>query len=240
MNLRISNQVTMVGSCLTVALSLDYKPIWFGKDPADFGTDMIKLQTTHGNVVAKAALAESADGGAADLKAVAESALEEAAFFLTRALASHFKKTGDLDRLSKVNVSKTAIVELRNQDLVTKTTEIRDIATVAVTEPDAANRGITAARIATLSTAISSFSVVMNTPRGQIVNRATLLKEVETDTAALLEQINDMDDLALQFDGTDAGKRFIAAWKRARQIVDSGHGPTAQPAPAPAPAATKP
>jgi hypothetical protein len=28
----------------------------------------------------------------------------------------------------------------------------------------------------------------------------------------------------LQFDGTDAGKRFIEAWKRARIIVDTGGG----------------
>ena len=33
-----------------------------------------------------------------------------------------------------------------------------------------------------------------------------------------------MDDLALQFDGTDAGKRFIEAWKRAPIIVDTGGG----------------
>ena len=56
------------------------------------------------------------------------------------------------------------------------------------------------------------------------MNRSTLLKEVDTDTADLLEQVADMDDLVLQFDGTDAGKRFIEAWKRARIIVDSGGG----------------
>jgi hypothetical protein len=44
---------------------------------------------------------------------------------------------------------------------------------------------------------------------------------VDTDTADLLEQVADMDDLVLQFDSTDAGKRFIEAWKRARIIVDS-------------------
>ncbi len=33
-----------------------------------------------------------------------------------------------------------------------------------------------------------------------------------------------MDDLALQFDSTDAGKRFIEGWKRARIIVDTGGG----------------
>jgi hypothetical protein len=51
-----------------------------------------------------------------------------------------------------------------------------------------------------------------------------LLREVETDTAALVQLATDMDDLALQFDGTDAGKRFIEAWKRARIIVDPGGG----------------
>jgi hypothetical protein len=61
------------------------------------------------------------------------------------------------------------------------------------------------------------------------------LKEVETDVADLVEQVGDMDDLALQFDGTDAGKRFIEAWKRARIIVDSGGTP-----PTPPPATPKP
>jgi hypothetical protein len=47
---------------------------------------------------------------------------------------------------------------------------------------------------------------------------------VDTDTADLLEQVADLDDLVQQFDGTDAGKRFIEAWKRARIIVDTGGG----------------
>jgi len=48
-----------------------------------------------------------------------------------------------------------------------------------------------------------------------------------------------MDDLALQFDGTDAGKRFIEAWKRARNIVDSGGGHGSTP-PTPPPATPHP
>jgi hypothetical protein len=83
---------------------------------------------------------------------------------------------------------------------------------------------LTPARITTLTNAINAFTGVMNLPRGQIVNRSTLLKEVDTDTADLLEQVADMNDLVLQFDGTDAGKRFIEAWKRARIIVDTGGG----------------
>jgi hypothetical protein len=157
---------------------------------------------------------------------LAETTLEDISYIIARALANHFKKSGDLDRLGKVDLTKTKIVELRNQDLVAKTTEIRDLATVAQGEAGAAGRGVTAARIAALTAALDKFKIEMSKPRGQIVNRSTLLKEVETKTANLMEQLGDMDDLVLQFDGTDAGKRFIEAWKRARIIVDLGGGGT--------------
>ena len=239
MNIRLQNQLNMVGACINVANSTDYKPVWTGNPPADFGADMTELQTDYGAVTAKAAQADAATGGAADAKAVAESALEDAAYILARALANHFKKNGDLDNLGKVDVTKSEIVKLRNQDMVTKTTEILNLANVAVTQPNAASRGVTPARVTALSAAIASFSSIMSTPRGQIVNRSTLLKEVETDIADLVEQVSDMDDLALQFDGTDAGKRFIEAWKRARIIVDSGGGHGSTP-PTPPPATPHP
>ena len=76
----------------------------------------------------------------------------------------------------------------------------------------------------------------MNLPRGEIVNRSAMLKEVDTDTAALVEDVSDVDDLVLQFDGTEAGRRFIEAWKRARIIVDTGGGHTPPTPPTPPPA----
>jgi hypothetical protein len=168
----------------------------------------------------------------------AETALENAAFILARALANHFKKKGDLDNLGKVDATKTDIVRLRKQVLLDKATAILNLASAAVSDPAAAGRGVTAARIATLTAAIAAFGKVMNTPRGQIVNKSALLREVETDTAALVQLATDMDDLTLQFDGTDAGKRFIEAWKRARIIVDTGGGHAATPPTPPTPPAT--
>ena len=236
MNIRLSNQTNMVGACLNVANSTDHKSTWSGKEPAAFGTDLAQLQTNYAAVTPKAAQAEAATGGAGDAKAQAESTLEDAAHIVARALANHFKKTNNLDHLGKVNMTKSQIVQLRNQDLVDQTTAIRDLAAAAQNETGAAGRGVTPARIATLTAAIAGFSNVMNNPRGQIVNRSTLLKEVDTDTADLLQQLTDLDDLVLQFDGTDAGKRFIEAWKHARAIVDSGgsHTPT-PPTPTPTP-----
>ncbi len=238
MNNRLQVQLNMVGACITVAQSSDYKPAWNGKPPADFGTDIVQLATDYGAVTAKAAQADGATGGATDAKAVAETSLEDAAFVLARALAVHFKKSGDLDRHGKVDVTRSEIMKLRTQELVNKTTSIRDLGTVAVSEAGAAGRGVTAARAAALTAAITNFSNVMSTPRGQIVNRSTLLKEVDTDTADLLEQVADMDDLVQQFDGTDAGKRFIEAWKRARIIVDTGGGHASTPPTPPTPPVT--
>lgn len=234
MNLRLSNQINMVGTCITVAQSPEHSAVWTGNEPADFGPDLTTVVVNYGRTAAKAAQADAATGGSSDAKDVAETVLEDAAHVLARALANHFKKTGNLEDLAKVDMSKSKIVALKNQDLVSKTTGIRDLGTTAQAEAGAAGRGVTAARVAALTAAIGSFSGLMNAPRGQIVNRSTLLREVETETAGLLEDVNDLDDLVLQFDGTEAGRRFIEAWRRARIIVDAGGGGGATPTP-PAP-----
>jgi hypothetical protein len=67
-------------------------------------------------------------------------------FPLGHATVVHFKKTGNLTDRAKVDMSKSEIVKLRTQELVNKTTAIRDLATVVGADPNAAKRGVTAAR----------------------------------------------------------------------------------------------
>ena len=226
----------MVSATIRIALDPNYQPVWQAQSPEDFEADFGQLQTDYEAVEDKAALVEQAVGGAVDLKVAAEAEIEDSAYLLARALVNHFKKTGDLDSRAKVNVTKTAIKKLKAQDLVAKAAEIRDLGNVAAAQPNAAKRGVTAALVKRVNDAIPAFKAVMNAPRGQIVNRSTLLKEIETDTADLIEQLTDLDDLALQFGGTDLGQRFLAAWQQARQIVDIGHHSNGDPAPTPAPA----
>ncbi len=243
MKLRITNQLNMIGASLGIAYGPDYQLVWKAQPPLDFTDDIAAVQTGYAAITAKAALVEKADGGASDMKGAAETALEDDTYLLARALTSHYKKTGDLDNLAKVDVSKSSIQRLKTQDLVAKCTEIRDLASVAVTQPDAAKRGVTAARITDVSDDITAFTAVMNTPRGQIVNRSTLIKEIETDTAGLLDDLKNLDDLVLQFDGSETGLRFIEAWKQVRQVVDIGHttnGDTPAPTPAVATPPAKP
>ena len=98
MNNRVINQLNTAGTCINLATSLDYINVWTGKEPADFATDFAQLQTDYAAVGQKVALAEAATGGATDAKAAAETVVENTAYVLTRALANHFKKTGDLIR----------------------------------------------------------------------------------------------------------------------------------------------
>lgn len=89
-------------------------------------------------------------------------------------------------------------------------------------EPGAAGRGVTPERITALTAALDAFGAVMNVPRGQIVSRSTLARELETDIAALVENVRHLDDLVIQFDQTSAGEHLIETWRRARIIIDRG------------------
>ncbi len=44
-DLRLQNPLNTVGERITVGQSPDCIPVWNGEDPADFGTDLAKLQT---------------------------------------------------------------------------------------------------------------------------------------------------------------------------------------------------
>jgi len=210
----------MVEASLAVAESKDYVGVWTNQEPLAFGTYLAGLRECYTNVTSTVALAESAAGGAADTKAAAESTLEELAFVMARALTVHFKQTNNLTDRAQVDLTHSAIVQLREKDLVARVTVIRDLAAAALPDKEAAAHGVTSARVEALTTALKAFEKAMTLPRGQIVNHGTLLKEVETDTAGLLEKLHDLDDLVVQFEGSPAGKRFVEAWTRARVIID--------------------
>lgn len=222
---RITNQLDMVGACLAVADRPEHHAVWSGNAPVDFGTDLSPVRGAYQGIRGAAALAYATTTGTTDAKAQAETALEATAFVLARACTAHFRKTGDMVELAKVNFSKSSIERLRHQTLLSTATLIRDTADIARTQPGAGGRGVTVARVTALTSAINGFSALLNAPRGSIANRAALIRELETNVAELLMMVEALDDLVVQFDGSAAGRAFISAWQQARIIVDGGHGP---------------
>ena len=225
MNDRITNQLNMVSACLTVADRPEYNAVWAGQPPLDFSADLSSIRGEYQGIIAASVLADAATTGPAAAKDTAETNLENAALVLARACTAHFRKTGNQTDLAKVDLTKNGIKKLRDQALVTTTTLIRDLAQTASAQAGAVGRGVNAARITTLTNAITAFSTLLNAPRSSIVNRSALKRDVETRVAGLVSLVEAIDDLVVQFDTTPAGRTFIAAWKQARIIVDGGHGP---------------
>lgn len=220
MNIRLSNQLNMIGTCLRVAQSREYSSVWLGQEPRDFATDLSTVEIGYKIALGKAALADTSKGGASDARTQAETAVENTAHVLARALALHFKKTNDRARRVSVDLTHTQIVQLRENELVAKATDIRNLGQVMLAEANASDRGITGARVEALTQAIEAFKTLQRQPRNRTLTRSTLLRELETDTAGLIEQLGDLDDLVLQFDGSATGLRFIAAWEKARVLID--------------------
>lgn len=231
MNDILTNQLNMIGACISTAESAEHRPVWDGQPPEDFAGDLIQIKDNHAAAIQVATIAGSVITGAADAKDEAETALENLAHRMARALCGHYKKTGDIISRAKVDIRLGELQKLRDQALVTRSTEIRDLAFAAVGQPGAQTRGITADRIATLSATIGTYDALLNRPRSAIADRTMHLRDLTTRVAGLMEEIRDLDDLVIQFDGTEAGRRFIAAWKQSRIIVDAGHGPAETPAP---------
>jgi hypothetical protein len=130
----------MIGACITVAEDPQHRPVWDNMPPLDFGIDFTTMKTAYAAATGIASQAGDADGGSADAKDAAETDLEDKAYGLARALAVHFKKEGDLVNRAKINVTRSSIKRLRDESLLTKTTEIRNLGTVAVTSANAAAR----------------------------------------------------------------------------------------------------
>ena len=231
MNDRITNQLNMVSACLTVADRPEYNAVWVGQPTLDFSADLSAIRGEYQGIITASALADAATTGPAAAKDIAETNLENAAYTLARACTAHYRKTGNMTDLAKVDLEKSDIKKLRDQALVTTSTLIRDLAQAASTQPGAVGRGVNPVRITTLTNALNAFSALLNAPRGTIANRAALKRDIETRVAGLVSMVEAIDDLVVQFDTTPAGRTFIAAWKQARIIVDGGHGPGEEEAP---------
>ena len=232
---RINNRLAMVGACITTAELPEHVAVYHLHDPLDFETELNLLKAKYAAALGVKALADATPTGAADQKDGAETALEYAAWVLARATAIHLKRTGDLTRRAQVNYPLSGFQKLRDQDLIARCTTVRDIAQDVTGQPGAVGRGVTAARITALTNALSTYTALVNAPRGKIVNRTALLRELETQVAVLVDDAEDLDDLVAQFDGSEAGRRFGVAWNQARINLDAGHSPTPPTPPGPPP-----
>lgn len=239
MNDPLQNRLNMIGACLTFANAAGNLAAWQNQPPLDLTADMATLGTLYTAASETGSQLAGATTGVAEGKDAAETVLEDRGYLLARAIFNHCRKTGDAENCGRVNLTKSAIQRLRDQDLLATSRDIRDIAQAKSAEPGAAGRGITAAAITALTGAIDAYALVVNAPRTRIASRTALNRELATRVAACMDHIENVDDLVIQLTGPGAAD-FIAGWQQNRIIVDAGHGPGEEEPPPPAPAPPTP
>jgi hypothetical protein len=125
--------------------------------------------------------------------------------------------------------------QLRDQQLLTRSQLVLDLATTAASGPqaaDAAKYGITAAAVANLTKERADYAEIVNAPGVAQAVRKALTRGFRPAFALVERKFNELDSLILQFGGTTAGRSMIATWKHAH-FHKGANAPNPTPAPAP-------
>lgn len=167
-----------------------------------------------------------------------ETELEDAAHILGQALALWFDSNQREDEAARVGYPISSWRQLRDQQLLTRSQLVIDLADAAVSGPqaaDAAKYGVTAAAVASLTKERADYAEIVTAPGVAQAVRKALTRGFRPAFALVERKFGELDALILQFGGTPAGRSMIAAWKDAR-LHKGANGP----APAPAPVAPTP
>lgn len=162
---------------------------------------------------------EAGLGGLAVEKDREETELEDAAFILAQALLSWFNDQKQESEAAEVDFAKSSWQGLRDQQLLTKSQRVIDLATAATSSPkaaDAAEYGITPDAVAELVKEGKDYDDIVNEPGVAQSVRKALTKGLRLAFALVEKKFQELDALILQFGKTDAGKAMITAWKDAR------------------------
>ena len=68
----------------------------------------------------------------------------------------------------------------------------------------------------------ADYSTAVGAPGSARARRKAITNALPGQFAAVEEKFAELDDLIIQFRGTEAGDRFVEAWFNARRVVDIG------------------
>jgi hypothetical protein len=168
--------------------------------------------------------------------------LEDKTIEMADRLAALAAKTGDVGLGEQVQMTRSTLDQLQDDDLVQTAQRVRDIANANLT--DLAPYGVTAGTVTALSDAITTFSGLKTAPRSKAADRKAqteTLPQLIADVRSIFR--NQLDKLMTPFKRTEP--EFYAGYFAARVIVDRAPTratATAPPAPSgqPTPPAPQP
>lgn len=235
-----TNRLGMFDTTLLNLNTAANKSVWFQKDPKVFTAKVAGAAQAVVDL-RKFCQQQSTDitGAAKDKDREGKEALA-VTYPLSRALVSWFRDQADETNAAKIDMPESGWKRLRDQPQVDKCRLVRDLAQGVVAGPkatQAADYGITADAVTAVNKEIEEYAAVLSAPQAGIAGRKGLTEQVRDRFNAVEALFATLDDMILQFGGTDAGRDLIASHQAARIIRDLGAGPgqpsTPQPAPQP-------
>lgn len=214
------------------------KPIWFEQAPAVF-TTKVAAATTAVVDLRKFCAQQSTDitGAAVDKEREGKEAIA-VAHQLSRALVTWFRDQADETNATKVDMPESGWRRLRDLEQVDLGRLVRDLAQGVVSGPkaaDAVGYGITAAAVTSVNKEVEEYAAVVSAPQLSIADRKSLTQQMRDRFNVVEGKFVALDDMILQFNGTEAGRALIASHQAARIIRDLGAGPGTPPPAPPAP-----
>ena len=234
-----SNRLTMFKTARDLLNLPERKVVWLNQNPTIFTTKVAALDPALAALEAFCQAHGVDITGAAVDKDKEETEVENVGYKLGRLNVQWFRDQGDETNAAKCDLSLSQWRGLRDQTLILKAREIRDLALPIAATPAGFAYGITSSLVQQLTDEVNEYEAVANAPAVSIAQRKARTLGLRAEFKKVEAKFEGLDDLILAFNETEAGRALIAAYKEARIIRDAGHGakkPVTPPAPTPPPA----
>jgi len=219
MNIELDLRLKAFNRSLGVLDLAEHVALWKDKAPVVFTTKHDEAASMTAALEDAAKKQEAGLGGVVEEKDREEAELEDAAFVVAQALLSWFNDQKQETEAGEVDFAKSAWQGLRDQQLLTKSQRVIDLAkavTGGTKAVDAAKYGIIAEAVAELTKERKDYDDIVNEPGVAQSVRKALTKGFRPAFNLVEKKFKELDGLIIQFGKTDAGKGMIAAWKDAR------------------------
>lgn len=242
MNDTLISKLGSFQATLVVADRTENKLIWLNQPPLRF-TERLDATRLSVEGLASTGAEQSADiGGSTDALRGLRLQFENALHPLARATYRCLKNDGRTEDAAKVDLTPTDLHNARAVALAGLGETVLDLAEpisqpAAVGQPAPGDKyGVAATKVAALDSLWDNYRTAVGAPASARAKRKALTEALPSQFAVVEDQFSELDDLIIQFRGTEASDRFVEAWFNARRVVDTGRR-AAKPAPA-APAPT--
>ncbi len=219
-------KLRMYSAVKTHLQSREHQRLWLNQPPQVFTTLYNQFETGANDLGAFGDTQSQPTTGATQQQNLAETALEDAAHPLARALRLLLLAQGNQTDAEAWNLALTDWRRLQEQALLNRAKALQTAleATTQGATPTGTAYGITAAKVTDFNALVDAYEAVIGAPVAARASRKARTAELRPRFAAVDGLLADMDDLILQLRGSEAGDLFVAGYFNTRRLGDRSDG----------------